>query len=168
MPKLTNALFKVYTRTDGAKFHGHLTATALVTSKERSPYRVMHVQNPCFIIAGDVVRAQNGEHIILMDHPNDFDWATTFKAAYAKDKLPWTRPEKIEDPVARVTRDITYRDMGFLFVNFETPEELKLEKFSETGYRFIAGRGVQVEDMVGDKVVKRIVEAFGIQVVYAV
>ena len=168
MPKLTDGLFQVYTRTDGAKFRGHLTTSGLVSAREKAPYRVLHVRKPTFILAGDTIRTIGGEHIILMEHPDDFDWATTFKASYAKDQLPWVRPFKFEDPVARVPRDVMYQDLGSLYVNFDTPEELSMEGSSETGYRFIAGRGVQVDDKVGDKIVKRIVESLGIQIVYAV
>lgn len=168
MPKLTAALFKVYTRMDGAKFRGHLTTSGLVTSKEKAPYRVLHVRKPTFVLAGDTVVSAGGEHIILMEHPDDFDWATTFKASYAKDKLAWSRPVKVEDPVARVVRDIAYQPMGDLYVNFDTPQDLKAEGLSETGYRFVAGRGVQVDDMVGSKIVKRVIESLGAQIVYAV
>lgn len=167
MPKLTNGLFQVYVRTDGARFNGHLTTTGLVTSKEKAPYRVLHVRKPTFIQAGDVVRTPGGEHIILMEHPDDFDWATTYKASYAKAKLAWARPVKVLDPVARVPRTVSEQDLGFLYVNFDTPEELKVEGMSDTSYRFVAGRGVQVDDKVGDKVVKRIVESLGVQIVYA-
>jgi hypothetical protein len=168
MPKLTAGLFKVYTRLDGAKFRGHLTTSGLVTSKEKAPYRVLHVRRPSFIAAGDVISTPGGEHIILLEHPDDFDWATTFKASYAKDKLAWSRPVKVEDPVARVVRDIAYQSMGDLYVNFDTPSELKVEGLSGTEYRFIAGSGVLVDDKVGDKIVKRVVESLGVQIVYAI
>lgn len=168
MPKLTNGLFKVYTRLDGAKFHGHLTTSGMVTTKEKAPYRVLLVRRPTFISAGDVVVSPGGEHIILLEHPDDFDWATSFKASYAKDKLAWSRPVKVDDPVARVPRDVAYQDMGVLYVNFDTPAELKVEGLSGTEYRFIAGQGVQVDDRVGDKVVKRVVDSLGVQIVYAV
>ena len=166
MPKLTDGLFQTYIRMDGAKFHGHLTTSGLVSAKERAPYRVLHVRKPTFIQAGDVIRTPGGEHIILMEHPDDFDWATTYKAAYAKDRLAWTRPVKVMDPVAKVLRDITYQDMGHLYVNLESPEELKFQGLSDTGYRFVVGRGVLVDDKIGDKVVKRIVESLGVQLVY--
>lgn len=168
MPKLSSGLFQQYIRTDGARFNGHLTTSGLVTSKEKAPYRVLHVRRPTFIVAGDVVRTPGGEHIILLEHPDDFDWAATFKASYAKDQLLWARPVREEDPVSRVMRDGSYQGLGTLYVNFDTPEEMKLAGFSETGYRFIAGRDVRVGDKVGDKVVKRIVESLGVQIVHAV
>lgn len=168
MPKLTSGLFQTYTRVDGAKFKGHLTTSGLVTSKEKAPYRVLHVRRPALVVAGDVIHTQGGEFIILMEHPDDFDWAVTFKASYAKDTLAWTRPVRGLDPIANVMRDMGDQDMGVLHVNFDTPEELKVEGFGETGYRFIAGRGVQVGDKVGDKIVKRVVDSLGAQIVYAV
>lgn len=167
MPELSNGLFKVYTRLDGARFNAHLTMTPPASAKDRTPYRVLHIRKPSFIKAGDVIRTPGGEHIILIEYPDDFDWATSFKAAYAKDQLVWTRPVRFEDPVARVVRDVSMQAMGTLFVNFDTPETTHLEGLTETGYRFLTGQDVQVGDHVGVKVVKRVVETLGIKVGYA-
>lgn len=161
-------LFKTLRRIDGACFNGHLTTSGLVNSKEKAPYRVLHVRKPTFIQVGNTIRTLGGEHIILMEHPDDFEWATTFKAAYAKDLLTWTRPTKVVDAVAHVLRDTGYQSMGALYANFDTPEELKMEKRSETEYRFITGQPVLVDDKVGGKLVKRVVESLGVKIVYAV
>lgn len=167
MPELSNGLFKVYTRIDGARFNAHLTMTPPASAKDRVPYRVLHVRKPTFIKAGDVIRTPGGEHIILMEQPDDFDWATTFRAAYAKDLLPWTRPVNVIDPVAHVQRDVAYISMGNLYVNFDTPEQLKLEGLTDTSYRFLTGQDVRVGDRVDNKVVKRLVETLGVLVGFA-
>jgi hypothetical protein len=161
-------LFKVFTRIDGAKFQGHLTASTAAGTAEKPPYRVLHVRTPTFVRVGDVIRSMGGEYIILMEQPDNFSWAITFKAAYVNEIVSWTRTIKIEDPVARVTRDAMTQDLGSLYVNFTNPEELNLSGVIEPGYRFITGQAVQVGDKVGDKVIKRIVEALGVKIVYAV
>lgn len=161
-------LFKSFIRIDGARFLGHLTNSATVSTLDRPVYRVLHVRRPHFLVVGDIIRAMTGEWIILMDHPDFFDWAETFKVSYVTEILPWTRPTRVDDPVARVARNVVDESMGDLYVNFDTPEELKVEGLNETGYRFITGQAVKVGDHVGDKTIKRIVPIHGVKAVFCV
>lgn len=159
-------LFKTYIRIDGARFNGHLTNSASVSTGDKPAYRILHVRRPHFLVAGDLIRTMGGEWIILMTHPDFFNWAETFRCSYVTEVLPWTRAVQIEDPVARVTRDVAPESMGDLYVNFDTPQELKLEGLVDTGYRFVTGQDVRVGDGVGDKIIKRIVLAHGVKFVY--
>lgn len=167
MPKLSHALFSVMKRIDGAKFYGHVTSSSTVSTKEKAPYRVLHARRPTFLIAGDVVISHGGEVIILMEHPDDFYWAKSFKAVYALEKITWKRPTYQVDPVSKVKKDLGVVDMGSLYVNFDTPEELNVEGIEDTKYRFITGQDVQVNDKVGDYVVKRVIKSLGVKVAYA-
>lgn len=166
MPRLSDALFRVFTRIDGSRFRGHLTTTAIANTKDRAPYRVLYVKNPTFIKPGDVVRSYNGEYIILMDHPSDFDWANSFKAVFCNSQLPWVRRVEVEDPVSRVPRTVDHVSMGTIYANLDNPSELGLEGLVETGYRFITGQDVQEGDLVDNLRVRRIVSILGIKVVY--
>ena len=167
MPKLTHALFKVMRRLDGAKFNGHLTTASAVTTKEKAPYRVLYARKPTFLNVGDTVFSDGGEVVILMEHPDDFDWATSFKAVYAVKLMAWYRPVKVLHPVAHVEQDAGYSNMGQLYVNFDMAEEMKFEGFMDTKYRFITGQDIRVDDKIGVYIVKRIVESLGVKVVYA-
>lgn len=166
MPELTDALFEVMKRVDGAKFNGHLTSSSSVNTKEKAPYRVLHARRPSFLKAGDTIITRGAEVVILMDHPDDFDWAVSFKAVYALNKLAWSRTTKIIDPVSHAEKNGPPVNLGTLYANFDTAEEYSVFGFSDTGYRFITGQNVLVGDIVGGYTVKRVVESLGVKLVY--
>lgn len=166
MPELSHALFSVMRRVDGARFNGHLTSSTTVSTRERAPYRILLVRKPNFIKAGDTILTRGSEVVILMEHPDDYDWASSYKAVYALDQLPWSRETFIIDPVSKVQKSSGSVSLGTLYVNFDTAEEIKFEGFTDTKYRFITGQDVQVGDKVGEYFVKRIATALGVKVVY--
>lgn len=166
MRAISEKLFEVFTRLDGLRFKGNLSTAALVTTKERAPYRVLLVRQPCIVKAGDTVSAHSGEKIILLEHPSDFDWAKSFKAAFATESFTWKRPTKFLDPVSRMLRDVGVVLMGTVYANFDTPVEETLGGLVENSYRFVTGQDVQVDDVIGDKIVKRVVPILGAKVVY--
>lgn len=171
MPELSNANFEVMRTIAGAKFYGHLTSASAINTKEKAPYRVLYARRPTFIRAGDTILTRGTEVVILMEHPDDFDWAQSFKAVYALEKLPWTRQIKIIDPVSKVEKNAGEQNMGTIYVNFDTPEEVNFLGMLDTKYRFITGQDVRVGDEIGDSTlkltVKRIVHALGVKVVFA-
>lgn len=166
MPELTDGLFQIMRRIDGVKFRGHLLPSAGVNTKEKAPYRVMHIKTPTMIRAGDVVKTYNGEVLILMEHPDDFGWAISYKGAYAKDNLLWRRPAMVLDPVARVERATGKIDMGRIWVNFDSPEDLQMEGISDVGFRFITGQDIRVNDEVGEYHITKVVKSLGVNVAY--
>jgi hypothetical protein len=167
MPELSEGLFTEMRRIDGAKFRGHLLPSVGVNTKEKAPYRVLHIRTPTFIESGNTIKTFHGEVLILMEHPDDFGWVKSFKGAYAKDHLVWLRPQVTMHPVAHVKQATgTFTDMGKLYVNMDTPEELKIEGISDTKYRFITGQDVQVNDRIGEFTVLRVVDSLGVKVVY--
>lgn len=166
MPELTDALFQVMKRVDGFKFNGHLTSSSSVNTKEKAPYRVLHARRPSFLVAGDTIITRGGEVVILMDHPDEFDWAVSYKAVYALNKLSWMRTTKIIDPVSKAEKNGPVVNLGTLYVNFDSAEELSIFGFADTGYRFITGQNVLVGDKVGEYTVKRVVESLGVKLVY--
>ena len=115
---------------------------------------------------GDVIKAYNDEVVILMDNPNDLYWAVTFKAAYAKQILEWRRPVTAVHPVAHVAMNSVYIDMGPLYVNMDSPEELNIGGLVDTKYHFLTGQDVHPEDKVGDFIVRRVVKVMGVNLVY--
>lgn len=166
MPELTNSLFSKMRRVDGARFHGHLLPSVGVNTKEKAPYRVLHVKTPTFIRAGDTIDTFHGEKLILLEHPDDFAWALSFKGAYAKDYLVWKRRITSLDPVSGVSKGGGLIDMGQIYVNFDTPEDLQMEGVSSTGYRFITGQDIKVNDMVGDYHISKVVKSLGVNIAY--
>lgn len=166
MPELSQGLFKVMKRVDGAKFHGHLSTTAGANTKDKAPYRVLYARRPTFLIAGDVIITSAPEVVILMEHPDDHEWAVSFKAVYALEKLSWKREQFSIDPVSKVKKQQVDIDMGTLYVNFDTSELDNFEGLSGSKYRFITGQDVRVGDKVGSETVKRIVKSLGVNVAY--
>lgn len=167
MPELSEGLFETMRRIDGARFRGHLTTSLAVTTKEKAPYRVLYARRPTFLAAGDIVLTRGGEVVLLLEHPDDFNWAKSFKAAYALEQYPWSRPMAVVDPVSGVERGHRDTSMGTLYASLDTPEELRFMGFLDTEYRFLTGQDVQVGDKIGDFRVKRIVHSLGVKVVFA-
>ena len=153
-------------RIDGAKFEGHLTTTLAVTSKEKAPYRVLYARRPTFLKAGDIVLSRGGEVVLLLEHPDDFTWAKSFKAAYVLEQYPWGRFITQTDPVSGVDRGEQEVSMGTLYASLDTPEEVRAMGFFDTEYRFLTGQDVRVGDRVGDFRVKRVVHSLGVKVVF--
>ncbi len=167
MPELNEGLFVVMRRLDGAKFKGHLTTATAVSTKEKAPYRVLFVRKPAFLVPGDTVRSNDTEVIILMDHPDDFAWAKSFKAVFAQDQYDWFRPTLVNDPVANVPRTSGETNMGKLYINFDMAEELKFQGFIDSEYRFITGQDIHINDRVGTYRIKKIVNMLGVKIAVA-
>lgn len=167
MPEINSGLFTVMQRIDGAKFKGHLTTASATSTKDRAPYRVLYARKPTFLVPGDTVKSNDTEVIILMDHPDDFGWAKSFKAVFAQSQMDWFRPRTILDPVANIARSDGETSMGKLYVNFDIAEEYKFEGFSESEYRFVTGQDVRVNDRIGTYRIKKIVPMLGVKIVIA-
>jgi len=167
MPEINEGLFTVMRRLDGAKFKGHLTTATAVSTKEKAPYRVLLARKPTFLVPGDTVRSHDTEVVILMDHPDDFGWAKSFKAVFAQQTYDWYRPATIIDPVAGIPRGNGKTSMGKLYVNFDSAEEFRFEGFQDTEYRFITGQPILVNDYVGPYRIKKIVEMLGVKIAVA-
>lgn len=169
MKPLTEKLFSTYSRIDGMRVTAFVTTAALGNSQvQKTPYRMMVVRNPCLVKLGDVMNAENDEKILLMEHPSDNAWSTNFKAAYVRIAFPWTRPTQIKDPVTGFPRDQTvWQNMGPIYANFDTPIEETTLGMTETEYRFLTGQDVHVRDKVGPKIVTKVTQVLGVNLVYA-
>ena len=163
----TNRLYDVFTRLDGCKVNGFLTSASNASTKDKAPYRVFMVRKPCRVKAGDVMRAIGGEKFLLMEHPSDLYWTENFKAQQITGVYEWHRPVKIMDPVARVVRDNGTQELGLIHVTFDSPEDVSLDKLLDTKYRFLTGEDVRVDDVIDDKIVKRVVRILGVNLVHA-
>jgi len=166
MPELSHGLFEKMRLVSGAKFYGHLTSSSAVSTKEKAPYRVLLARRPTFVKPGDTVVTNGAEVVILMDHPDDYPWAASFKAVYALEQFTWSRNTFVVDPVSKVKKDSGDTPLGKLYVNFDMAEELNTFGFQDTKYRFITGQDVQVGDKIDEYVVKRIVKSLGVKVVF--
>lgn len=168
MRKLTTKHFPVFTRVDGVKIRAFLATAALGNSQaQKVPYRMLVVRAPIIVEVGDLINTDNGEKILLLDHPSDNSWTRNFKAAYARTAFSWKRPMTVEDPVTGFKREGVPVDMGLLYVNFDTPIEETTLTMSETEYRFLTGEDVRVRDIVDGKIVEKVNRVLGVNLVYA-
>lgn len=167
--KLTDALFTTFVRLDGMRVKGFLTTSPSASTKDRAPYRILTVRNPCLVDSGDTLFGSSpGEKLILLDHPSDLDYARSFKVAYARRAYPWERRVGDTDPVTGLKRSNGgYTPMGLVYANLDTPVDMTTLGFSETEYRFITGQPVQHKDRVAGKEVYKIDEILGARLVYA-
>lgn len=167
LPKQTNRLYDVFTRIDGCKANALLTTASNASTKDKAPYRVLLVRKPCRFKVGDVIRTNGGEKLLLLEHPNDLNWTENFKVQTITKVYEWLRPVKLIDPVAKVKRDNGTQDMGLVYCTFETPEDISLDKMLDTKYRFLTGQDVRVDDLIDGKIVKKVVEVLGVNLVHA-
>ncbi|WCD44153.1 hypothetical protein Lumi_014 [Xylophilus phage Lumi] len=169
MKRLTNTLFDPFVRIDGMRAMGTLTTAPAASTKDRAPYRVLTIRNPCLFESGDTLYGSNkGEKLILLDHPSDLIYARNFKVAYARRGFEWKRQVDAVDPVTGLPRSGgVLQTIGTVFANFDTPTDDVTLGLSETEYRFITGQAVLPDDYIGDKRVNKVVELLGARVVYA-
>lgn len=153
-----------YRTLGSVRFTAQISTSKMGTSGQES-YRLMSVKKPCYVRNGDVVFGPDDTVMILMDHPQSVSWAKMFKVAHVAKAGVWKRPIKILDPVAKVWRDNGYENLGWLYLNFESPTDLDFDKLNDTKYKFITGQAVKLDDMVDGKVVKKIVKIYGVKVV---
>lgn len=165
--KLPQHLLKVYTRLDGAKVYAHLSAPERGSSNMNNPFQIFHAPEPCRLVKeGDIVLA-GSNMFLLMAAPQSQLGAKTFRAYSITNKYPWTRNVKSVDPVSKVKRDMGVKDMGFLYAYFEKPSETRLDNMTETRYQFYTGQDVIEGDMIGNKMVKSVIEILGVKLVVA-
>lgn len=159
MRQLSNRLFHPYRTLGNVRFMGQVSTVA------GEGFRVMTISSPCYARVGDVVFGPGGETMILLDHPDDLPWAKTFKVAHVSKVAVWKRPLKVRDPVARVMRDAGYMTLGCIYLNLESPMDISFDKLDDTKYRFLTGQDIQLDDTVAGKIVKKIVDAYGVKLV---
>lgn len=168
MRPVSDRLMQDYQRLDGCRFRAFLSEAKLSGTRDVVPYRLFMTRKPPVVKVGDVVCQRGTARFILMEQPEEFEWARTFRATHISKGYEWKRPVKELDPVAKVSRD-TGRivPLGNIYVNFEKALLEEMIGFKDVSYRFITGQPVQVGDIVGDRVVKTIIEVLGVYVAEA-
>jgi hypothetical protein len=167
MRKNTDRLSKPFKRLDGAKFKAILTPAGVGTTNDNAAFRILFVREPSFVGVGDVVKTYKGEKIILMQHPDDSEYVTSFKAAFVAKVETWWRTPKIKDPVSGAMKDGVPTNMGPLYINFDMPVDMPVGVMSDVRYRFITGQAVMLGDKVGGKVVKTLYDVLGVKLGFA-
>lgn len=165
--KIPNQLLKVYSRLDGAKVYGHLSAPERGSSNATNPFQVFHVPEPCRLLKeGDIINSM-GNLLLLMAAPQSQLSAKTFRAYSVSEKYEWSRNIKVIDPVSKVERDQGLQCMGVIYAYFEKPAHVTMDNMSNTRYQFYTGQDVQEGDLVQGRVVKRVTEILGVKLVVA-
>ena len=90
----------------------------------------------------------------------------TFKVAHGQTGYPWSRLVTVLDPVAKVARHSGYVDLGTLYVNLDSPQDLQIQGVSDLSYRFITGQPVKVNDKVGPYTITKVTNSLGVNLVY--
>lgn len=165
MRVLTNRLFQVFRRLDGSKFHAYLTQPPLSQTKNKLLKRVLMVKQPSFVVEGDVVIAPNGQKMILMLQPDNFESLNSFQVAHVTESYIWERPRKILDPVAQVYRGNGLTPMGQIYTSIEHMDDLSLEQMVVHQYQFLTGQDVQPGDLVDGKQVQTTRKILGVNLV---
>lgn len=168
MKRLTQRLFQEFKRVDGLLVLGFIATAEMGNSQtQKTPFRLFVTRNPTLVNIGDVIITQYDEKIILLEHPANNEFEQNFKAAFTRTAFDWVRPIVLKDPVTGFERDTVDAPMGKVYANFDTPLEDRTLTLSETEYRFLTGSAVQPRDKVGGKIVKRVEQVLGVNLVYA-
>ena len=165
MRPLTNHLFSVFRRLDGAKFLAYLTTLADAPTKDQTPYRTLVVKSPGIASVGAIVQTTGGNKILLLETAPDFEWAESYRAAFVSREYSWKRRVVVIDPVSKVSRDNGLVDMGPIYAYFEKPEAIMFQGTSETKYRFLTGQDVLSGDIIDGRNVKRVFATMGVKAV---
>lgn len=164
MRALTDNLFTVMKRLDGCKFKGFVT-TPFGFKQDDMYNRVLFVKNPSPVKLGDVIYGPGNTKLLLMEHPDDEEWNTNFRVGFVNSEYTWERTIKVLDPVARVLRDFQNTPMGVIHAYFDQPLKTQIGSMQDTKYSFYTGEDVQEGDIVGGKIVKKIVYSMGVRLV---
>lgn len=166
MRPLTDKLFSTYRVLGGGAVRGLLSEVPS-TGTEPTHFRTLLVRKPSPVKIGNVLFGPGGNGLLLLEHPSDFWWAVTFKVLFISRKVSWKRPVKVIDPVSKMKKDNGYQDMGLLYLNFDTGKKINGD-LDAVKYQFYTGQDVRVDDVVGGRNVKRIVDSYGVKLVEAI
>lgn len=164
MSPLTNNLFRTMTRLDGCKIRAFLT-TPIGFKKDDMYNRVLVVRRPVLVVLGDIVITPGGVKVLLTYFPDDDEWRASFRANVVNAEYAWERTIKSLDPVAKVMRDFQNVPMGTIYAYFDTPGDTKIGLMHDTKYSFYTGQDVIEGDIVGGKIVKKVVDHLGVKLV---
>ena len=165
MKPISDKLFLTMTRLDGLKFKGFIT-TPFGFKEEDMYHRVLNVRKPALVGLGDVVNGPGNSKILLMEYPNEDEWYVNFRAAYVNAEYTWERTVKSLDPVARVMRDFQNVPMGTIHAYLDKPRDVKTGTMLDTRYSFYTGEEVIEGDLIGGKIVKKVVESMGVKLIH--
>ena len=152
-------------RLDGLKFKGFVT-TPLGYKEEDMYHRVLYVRRPSLVGLGDVVHGPGRSKVLLMEYPNEAEWYVNFRVAYVNAEYTWERTVKYLDPVARVERDFQNTPMGTIYAYLDKPKDTKIGTMHDTRYSFYTGSAVIEGDLIGGKIVKKVIGSMGVNLVY--
>lgn len=165
MSILSNRLFTEMTRLDGCQFLGFLS-TSFGGQQAEIGNRILTVPVPSLVKVGDVVNGPGGTKILLMEHSDDNDQEVNFRAAYVNAAYTWKRNIKVMDPVARVMKDFKAQNLGVVYAYLDKPTDTSVGTMHDTRYSFYTGSDVQEGDLVGDRIVKKVMISLGVKFVY--
>jgi hypothetical protein len=165
MRPISNKLFTVFRRLDGAQFFAYLSATAAAPTKDQMPYRILVVKSRGIVQPGTVVQAPGGDKLLVLEYSNDHNWSEAYRAAYASKAMLWQRRVVETDPVSLVKRMLGLQEMGTLYAYVDKPEYIAFEGSGDTKYRILTGEDVEPGDLIDGKTVKRVYQIMGVKAV---
>jgi len=109
------------------------------------------------------------EHVLealRLDHPDDQEWNTNFRVAFINAQYTWERQVKVIDPVARVAKDFQKIEIGKIYAYLFSPKDVQIGLMHDTQYSFYTGEPVLEGDLVGGKIVKKVMDSLGVKLVH--
>lgn len=165
MRTLTDRTFEIFRRTDGTKFNGSLTAPNTYISTSKFPKRILHVQVPCVIKIGDVIKTPSGDRVLLLEFVSMIGGCKSFVAAHVNASYTWSRPIMQVNEVSRQQELVGYLPMGVIQTSQDQLEDLVVEDMHVDQFGFYVGQDVKVGDKINGRKVTNVRAALGVKYV---
>ena len=115
---------------------------------------------------GDVVTDPRGRRFILADHDVTSD-VRVFKLFRVTDQVTWTRKVTSIDPITQLPKSGVPQNLGPVWVAMELYGRSEVDRamhVQRERSRVLCGQPLQLEDVLDDRVVRRVYKVYGISV----
>lgn len=132
------------------------------------PRRILRTGMASMAKVGDIMRAPNGAYYLLSDNDEGMVYDTrlykTFRLFTLDQELPWSRPRKGTDPLTGVEVEQTAEDLGTIRCALEALKEDvdRVMHIYADRFHIITNVDLQMNDVVGGRVVKRLNPNLGV------
>lgn len=133
-----------------------------------APRRVLRTRGKALVQIRDVIIAPSGERFLVAENGTADLASTSLYTSYrlyvVDSKLTWKRPTLTTDTVTQMAKETARQDRGQIWCAVEPMnEDLDRQTYvRQERIRILTGAALQLNDYVGDRVVKRVNTQLGV------
>jgi hypothetical protein len=159
----------IYTTLSGAKFRGEILTPPQMDnpSRQENPRQFLKVHPDTRVAPGTIMVTQTGRKFLLLDN-GDSDRERviykTFKLIQMDHFFPWTRAQKVVDPVTGLNRSWEEAgNLGSIWCALEPDHQVKdASHIPSELYNVLTNADLQIDDHVGPYQVKLVLKQLGV------